>query len=104
MRQSTIRVFTILAFAFAAPALIADDSTRRDVYVEGYHKKDGTYVPPHYRSPPDDSRANNYGQARKKENRQPLNLRMRDYDGDGIPNHLDDDDDNDGMKDDEDIP
>lgn len=32
-----------------------------DDYVRGYTRKDGTYVPPHYRSTPDSSRANNYG-------------------------------------------
>lgn len=28
-------------------------TSTKKVYVEGYHRKDGTYVPPHYRSAPD---------------------------------------------------
>ena len=28
--------------------------------VDGYFRKDGTYVPPHYRSNPDSSRSNNW--------------------------------------------
>lgn len=30
------------------------------VYVKGYHRKDGTYVAPHYRSSPNSSRSDNY--------------------------------------------
>lgn len=28
-------------------------TSTKKVYVQGYHRKDGTYVPPHYRSAPD---------------------------------------------------
>ena len=31
-----------------------------DVYVKGYHRKDGTYVQPHYLTSPDLTRNNNY--------------------------------------------
>lgn len=31
-----------------------------DVYVNGYTRSDGQYVQPHYRSNPDNSRANNW--------------------------------------------
>lgn len=31
-----------------------------DVRVRGYHRSDGTYVRPHYRSSPDSSRSNNF--------------------------------------------
>jgi hypothetical protein len=31
-----------------------------DVFVEGYYRKDGTYVPPHYRSAPDGDPSNNW--------------------------------------------
>jgi len=31
-----------------------------DEYVHGYHRKDGTYVQPHYRSDPDGNPYNNY--------------------------------------------
>ena len=33
----------------------------KDVYVDGYNRKDGTYVEPHHRSSPDSSKNNNYG-------------------------------------------
>lgn len=39
----------------AAPAWAAGTQ------VDGYVRKDGTYVPPHYRSTPDSSRSNNWG-------------------------------------------
>lgn len=32
----------------------------RDVYVDGYYKRDGTYVQPHYRSAPDNNPYNNW--------------------------------------------
>src|SRR4051794_27500922 len=35
-------------------------SSSSDVYVHGYHRKDGTYVQPHYRSAPDGIVSNNY--------------------------------------------
>jgi len=35
-------------------------STFADTYVQGYTRKDGTYVQPHYRSSPDKSRSNNW--------------------------------------------
>src|SRR5690349_1605018 len=35
-------------------------SSSSDVYVHGYHRKDGTYVQPHYRSAPDGIISNNY--------------------------------------------
>jgi hypothetical protein len=35
----------------------------KDVYVGGYIKQDGTYVPPHHRTSPDGSSSNNYGSA-----------------------------------------
>lgn len=42
-----------LAAAFATPALA-------DQFVNGYTRKDGTYVQPHYRSNPDGTTLNNY--------------------------------------------
>lgn len=30
------------------------------VYIHGYYRKDGTYIEPHYRSSPDDTKENNY--------------------------------------------
>ena len=32
----------------------------RDTYVKGYVKKDGTYVQPHFRSAPNDTKFDNY--------------------------------------------
>lgn len=48
MRKALL-VLTLLS----APAMAAD-------YVQGYMRRDGTYVQPHYRSSPDSSRLNNY--------------------------------------------
>ncbi len=49
-----IRTITALAaIAIATPALAGN-------YVNGYTRKDGTYVAPHYRSNPDGNRWNNY--------------------------------------------
>ena len=42
----------VVAFSTVAEA--------RDTYVDGYTRKDGTYVQPHYRSAPDTNRYNNY--------------------------------------------
>ena len=69
-----------------------------DVYVGGYHRKDGTYVRPHIRSSPDSSKWNNYGPSRSDP--ELMNPTMRDYDRDGIPNYFDYDDDSDGIFDD----
>jgi hypothetical protein len=41
-----------LFFTFSAIA--------KDVYVRGYTRKDGTYVAPHYRSSPNDTKSDNY--------------------------------------------
>ncbi len=72
----------------------------KDVYVHGYSRSDGTYVQPYIRSSPDTSRENNYGPSQSEgEN---LNPRIRDNDGDGIPNYKDKDDDNDGVPDNKD--
>ena len=40
--------------------LLANYITFCQVYVEGYYRKNGTYVQPHYRSSPDNSPYNNY--------------------------------------------
>lgn len=42
-------------------ALLAGSAIARDVQVDGHFRKDGTYVPPHHRSAPDNSQYNNYG-------------------------------------------
>lgn len=43
----------LLAALFATPAVA-------QVSVDGYVRRDGTYVAPHYRSAPDSNRFNNY--------------------------------------------
>ena len=40
--------------------LISSYNASADVFVNGYTKKNGTYVEPHYRSSPDNSIFNNY--------------------------------------------
>lgn len=54
MRVRTMCAALFGVLAFAGPALAAD--TR----VNGYIKKDGTYVAPHVRSAPDSSSNNNW--------------------------------------------
>ena len=73
----------------------------KDVHVKGYYRKNGTYVRPHIRSSPDRYKWNNYGPS--KNSTQLMNPKLRDNDRDGIPNYQDSDDDNDGIKDDNDF-
>jgi hypothetical protein len=45
----------------ATVALIASTgAVLADTYVNGYTRRDGTYVAPHYRTAPDSNRYNNY--------------------------------------------
>jgi hypothetical protein len=48
--------FLIVAFLFSAEMLSAQNST----WVNGYYKKDGTYVPGHYRSAPNTTNIDNW--------------------------------------------
>ena len=90
---------TLLAVLFWLLLFQAPVSAK-DVYVRGYYRSNGTYVRPHVRSSPDAYRWNNYGPPENSD--QLLNPRLRDSDGDGIANYLDQDDDNDGISDDND--
>ena len=77
----------------------------QDVFVNGYYRKDGTYVRPHWRSKPDGIKSNNYGPASYRQRQQYQGLSVipsynNDYDDDGIANRYDLDDDNDGIMDD----
>lgn len=68
-----------------------------EVWVNGYVRRDGTYVEGHCRSAPDGQRWNNYGPSHS-----PLeytNPFLRDHDGDGFSNQFDMDDDDDGLLD-----
>lgn len=38
----------------------ATSSVQAQVHVDGHVRRDGTYVPPHYRTAPDDTRMNNW--------------------------------------------
>jgi hypothetical protein len=49
---------TILATAIV---LVSAGAASADTYVNGYYRNNGTYVAPHYRTSPDNSRLNNYG-------------------------------------------
>ena len=49
-----ISLLGLLIFTFCANAAFAD------VHVDGYYRKDGTYVQPHYRSDPDGNPNNNW--------------------------------------------
>lgn len=91
----------VISFTIAS-VLVGGLSYARDVQVDGYYRRDGSYVQPYTRSAPDSSRANNYGSA-------PSNSGWgsgysspytRDTDRDGISNQYDYDDDNYGVGDD----
>lgn len=89
----------LLALVVALPATA-------QVNVRGYTKKDGTYVPPHVRSSPDGTKANNYGPSSTS----PLYSgtgsitppSSRDADQNGSANRFSRDDDSDGIHDDRD--
>jgi len=49
-----------LAAAVRASALVSVQQAIADVHVNGYTKKDGTYVAPHWRSDPDGNPNNNW--------------------------------------------
>jgi hypothetical protein len=48
------------ALAAFAGLLAVSNAAIADPYVNGYVRKDGTYVQPHYRSAPDGVRSNNW--------------------------------------------
>ncbi len=86
-------LLVLLIVMFICPLVFA-----KDVYVNGYYRKDGTYVRSHVRSSPDEYKWNNYGPSQSDD--ELMNPRSRDYDNDGVPNYMDKDDDNDGTSDD----
>ncbi len=94
-----------LALAIASMPFAAD----AQVHVRGYYRSDGTYVRPHVRSAPNNTTSDNYGSSRTSpyySNTLPdlsaVSPRTRDADRDGIANMYDNDDDNDGIRDDQD--
>jgi hypothetical protein len=90
--KKTITIIVLFLFSFSSIAIAGD------VYVDGYYRDDGTYVEPHIRSSPDNTKTNNYGPSQNDFER--MNPRTRDYDNDGISNYNDLDSDNDGYHDD----
>lgn len=87
-------------FLACLAALFLFSSIAYAAYVNGYTRRDGTYVQGHYRSDPDSSKANNYGP--NNSSYESSNPSARDNDHDGIANMYDNDDDNDGVSDDND--
>ena len=49
-----------IAMVLVVAALASTAMAQRTVQVDGHVRKDGTYVPPHYRTAPDSSRMNNW--------------------------------------------
>ena len=48
------------ALAVAAASLVGGASVEAQVYVNGYTRSNGTYVPGHYRSSPNSTQRDNY--------------------------------------------
>lgn len=97
-----IAILIILIIALPSIGLAKRGSKKGgDVYVDGYFRKDGTYVKPYTRKAPNDSKWDNYGrQPKSKSDSLYSSPYSRDYDKDGIYNQFDLDDDNDGILDD----
>jgi len=47
-------------FLFSLVMMVTCSLSLADTYVNGYHRKDGTYVQPHYRSSPNSTKLDNY--------------------------------------------
>lgn len=87
-----IHIMLLLAFSTAALA---------DTYVNGYYRKDGTYVQGHTRSSPNNTRYDNYGSPSSSQRSSSYpSTYTRDSDGDGVSNQYDMDDNNNGVMDD----
>ena len=54
MKKIALVLFLLCSF------FITNLAMAQDVHVQGYHRKDGTYVQPHYRSAPDGNVNNNW--------------------------------------------
>ena len=59
-KGKTIKRIAYLVGALCVLLMCAGTSFAGDVYVRGYHRSDGTYVQPHYRTAPDSNPWNNY--------------------------------------------
>ncbi len=93
----------LLRIALAAGLACVSTASLAQTYVQGYMKRDGTYVQGHTRSAPNATRSDNYGSAPRSQNSFGSSYSSpysRDKDRDGISNQYDNDDDNDGKSDD----
>jgi hypothetical protein len=54
-----MRKVTLVTIALAGLSGLAG-AAQADTYVNGYVRRDGTYVRPHYRTDPDSTKLNNY--------------------------------------------
>lgn len=89
------KFFPFLVFLFVGSFFGEAVMAECRIWVDGYYRKNGTYVKGHYRTCPDGDKNNNYGSPDYKG--QPA--RERDQDKDGIPNYRDRDDNNNGLTD-----
>ncbi|HUW81021.1 MAG TPA: hypothetical protein VMV54_09050 [Acidocella sp.] len=55
------RFITGIMIVSVAAIWLVGDAEARDITVRGHVTKRGIYVPPHHRTTPDKSKANNYG-------------------------------------------
>lgn len=60
MKFITRSILAAAMLAFAGLAAAPPPVAAQDVRVEGYYRKNGTYVQPHYRSRPDGNTSNNW--------------------------------------------
>jgi hypothetical protein len=58
--ESTMKIWSVLISALLGLMVISASSFAGDVYVQGYFKKNGTYVAPHYRSSPNSTQQDNW--------------------------------------------
>jgi hypothetical protein len=56
MEESVLKLLTTVIVGMAVSSIAA----AKDVYVDSYTKKDGTYVPSHYRTAPNNTKSDNY--------------------------------------------
>lgn len=96
MRTRLALSLSLLWLALASAPVAAGE-----VHVRGYTRSDGTYVAPHVRSAPNDTRADNFGRASAYDRAYRVPASRRDSDNGGHTNTLDPDDDNDGVLDDD---
>ncbi len=96
MRTRLALSLSLLWLGFAGAPVAAGE-----VHVRGYTRGDGTYVAPHVRSAPNNTRADNFGRASAYDRAYGVPASRRDSDNGGHSNRLDPDDDNDGVPDDD---